>query len=174
MQKQWVVFYISFSDSSQDVYFHTFLLSKKGTPIPRQLSGMYSRSFLQHRVSMLHVYEQWLVWNSMACLNFRQLSTERTWKNTPQSVTDDVASFTQCQYIDDLVQDCSNSIALAMELLQSCTKLSNYFQRTPWYLNSEHTGTEYLKPVSSSISVCNGRCEWKYCSVVDYQFCTKI
>ena len=25
-------------------------------------------------------------------------------------------------YIDDLVQDCSNSSALAMELLQSCTK----------------------------------------------------
>ena len=28
--------------------------------------------------------------------------------------------------IDGLVQDCSNSIALAMELLQSCTKLSKY------------------------------------------------
>ena len=27
-------------------------------------------------------------------------------------------------YIDGLVQDCSNSSALAMELLQSCTKLS--------------------------------------------------
>ena len=27
-------------------------------------------------------------------------------------------------YIDGLVQDCSNSIALAMELLQSCTKPS--------------------------------------------------
>ena len=26
---------------------------------------------------------------------------------------------------DDLVQDCSNSSALAMELLQSCTKPSN-------------------------------------------------
>ena len=29
-------------------------------------------------------------------------------------------------YIDGLVQDCSNSIALAMEWLQSCTKLSIY------------------------------------------------
>ena len=29
-------------------------------------------------------------------------------------------------YIDGLVQDCSNSIALAMELLQSCTKPSIY------------------------------------------------
>ena len=28
--------------------------------------------------------------------------------------------------IDSLVQDCSNSSALAMELLQSCTKLSIY------------------------------------------------
>ena len=27
-----------------------------------------------------------------------------------------------CVYIDGLVQDCSNSIALAMELLQSCAK----------------------------------------------------
>ena len=30
-------------------------------------------------------------------------------------------------YIDGLVQDCSNSIALAMELLQSCMKPSIYF-----------------------------------------------
>ena len=29
-------------------------------------------------------------------------------------------------YIDGLVQDCSNSSALAMELLQSCTKHSVY------------------------------------------------
>ena len=29
-------------------------------------------------------------------------------------------------YIDGLVQDCSNSSALAMELLQSCTKPSIY------------------------------------------------
>ena len=29
-------------------------------------------------------------------------------------------------YIDGLVQDCSNSSALAMELLQSCTKSSIY------------------------------------------------
>ena len=29
-------------------------------------------------------------------------------------------------YIDGLVQDCSNSSALAMELLQSCTKPSNF------------------------------------------------
>ena len=28
------------------------------------------------------------------------------------------------KHIDDLVQDCSNSSALAMELLQSCTKPS--------------------------------------------------
>ena len=29
-------------------------------------------------------------------------------------------------YVDVLVQDCSNSSALAMELLQSCTKISMY------------------------------------------------
>ena len=33
-------------------------------------------------------------------------------------------------YIDDLVQDCSNSIANALELLQSCTKLSITFSST--------------------------------------------
>ena len=32
----------------------------------------------------------------------------------------------QIYYINSLVQDCSNSIANAMELLQSCTKLSIY------------------------------------------------
>ena len=35
-------------------------------------------------------------------------------------------------YIDDLVQDCSNSIALAMELLQSCTKPSIYHIFVSW------------------------------------------
>ena len=33
---------------------------------------------------------------------------------------------TTVKYIDVLVQDCSNSIALAMELLQSCAKPSIY------------------------------------------------
>ena len=33
----------------------------------------------------------------------------------------------QKQPIDGLVQDCSNSSALAMELLQSCTKPSHYY-----------------------------------------------
>ena len=32
----------------------------------------------------------------------------------------------EINYIDGLVQDCSNSSALAMELLQSCTKPSMY------------------------------------------------
>ena len=35
-----------------------------------------------------------------------------------------------CQYIDGLMQDCSNSIANAMELLQSCTKPLKY----SWFL----------------------------------------
>ena len=36
-------------------------------------------------------------------------------------------------FIDGLVQDCSNSIANALELLQSCTKLSIYTGPTSWY-----------------------------------------
>ena len=35
-------------------------------------------------------------------------------------------------YIDGLVQDCSNSIANAMELLQSCTKLSICWVKISW------------------------------------------
>ena len=37
--------------------------------------------------------------------------------------------FRNHEYIDGLVQDCSNSIALAMELLQSCIKPSMYWHR---------------------------------------------
>ena len=33
-------------------------------------------------------------------------------------------------YINGLVQDCSNSIALAMELLQSCTKPMKWYEKT--------------------------------------------
>ena len=36
------------------------------------------------------------------------------------------------EYIYGLVQDCSNSIANALELLQSCTKPSIYFQWKLW------------------------------------------
>ena len=36
------------------------------------------------------------------------------------------------QYIDGLVQDCSNSSALAMELLPSCTKPSTHWHKT-WH-----------------------------------------
>ena len=36
--------------------------------------------------------------------------------------------------IDGLVQDCSNSIALAMELLQSCTKPSIYVWLIVWHV----------------------------------------
>ena len=44
-------------------------------------------------------------------------------------------------YIDGLVQDCCNSSALAMELLQSCTKPSmgwimlNKIQTSEWHKN---------------------------------------
>ena len=44
--------------------------------------------------------------------------------------------------IDGLVQDCSKSSALALELLQSCTKLSKY-KRTAW--NIMTSATEWLK-----------------------------
>ena len=37
-----------------------------------------------------------------------------------------ILTYHQCDYIDGLAQDCSNSSALAMELLQSCTKSSTW------------------------------------------------
>ena len=41
-----------------------------------------------------------------------------------EGISDTTNSPKSAQYIDGLVQDCSNSSALAMELLQSCTKPS--------------------------------------------------
>ena len=49
-------------------------------------------------------------------------------------------------YIDGLVQDCSNSIALAMELLQSCTEPSIYG----------------IKLISDAISSINFREKWTW------------
>ena len=59
-------------------------------------------------------------------------------------------SYTACYYIDSLVQDCSNSSALAMELLQSCTKPSIY--RTP--MTVEYTPK--FEPIKDTpMSCCN-------------------
>ena len=64
---------------------------------------------------------------SFYCLS----GSEATLKNTGtinwyQTKTQHNTAWTMCRlsYIDGLVQDCSNSSALAMELLQSCTKPS--------------------------------------------------
>ena len=45
-------------------------------------------------------------------------------------------------YFDGLVQDCSNSSAWAMELLQSCTKLLIYSSR--WHVNSFLFGNKLM------------------------------
>ena len=50
--------------------------------------------------------------------------------------------------MDGLARDCSNSIAKAMELLQSCTKPSTYMilnkksESLPWEM-WQHNGTKY-------------------------------
>ena len=54
-------------------------------------------------------------------------------------------SITSFQHFDGLVQDCSNSSALAMELLQSCTKASIWYQQ---YFSMVH------KPPPCLISHC--------------------
>ena len=48
-------------------------------------------------------------------------------------IQSDPIIYPKCSHhIDGLVQDCSNSSALAMELLQSCTKTSMHFLADPW------------------------------------------
>ena len=51
-----------------------------------------------------------------------------------------IADSQYLKYIDGLVQDCSNSIANAMELLQSCTKLSMCMAREIGLVESELCG----------------------------------
>ena len=46
-----------------------------------------------------------------------------------KSLTEPIMTQFTDEYIDDLVQDCSISIANALELLQSCTKLSIFIIR---------------------------------------------
>ena len=48
------------------------------------------------------------------------------------------------KHIDALVQDCSNSSALAMELLQSCTKPSTYSWWESWWRHQMETFSALL------------------------------
>ena len=50
-------------------------------------------------------------------------------------------------HIDDLVQDCSNSNALVMELLQSCTNTSMYQRKAKnfWRYLTYHLAKNYLE-----------------------------
>ena len=70
----------------------------------------------------LHLNQRW------TCL-LTHICVTRSWwvKTNPSKICPNLEScktwFTHCNiYINGLEQDCSNSIALAMELLQSCTK----------------------------------------------------
>ena len=58
---------------------------------------------------------------------------------------ENVPSISTLLYIDGLVQDCSNSSALAMELLQSCAKPSIY-ACTDFWIVYDFTETEYFFP----------------------------
>ena len=64
-------------------------------------------------------------------VNLSYQSARTTNKSTTkQSTTKPCVYF--MEHIDGLVPDCSNSIALAMELLQSCTKPSTYLLPSRW------------------------------------------
>ena len=53
-------------------------------------------------------------------------------------------------YIDGLVQDCSNSIANALELLQSCTALSLHYKGLVYYQKASADALAPVWPKSSS------------------------
>ena len=59
-------------------------------------------------------------------------------------------------YIDGLVQDCSNSSALALELLQSCTKPSMY---TYIYCTVKH-----LEVTEKNVHLCVPGCTQYFCT----------
>ena len=71
----------------------------------------------------------------------------------------------QVKYIDGLVQDCSNSSALEMELLQSCAK--------PCYIHkiyNKYMLTHYILDVGKLviIALCNGfDIIWGHCFEAD-------
>ena len=81
---------------------------------------------------------------------------------------------TQKSHIDGLVQDCSNSSALALELLQSCAKPSIYQCSSTrlWYLQYISNGgtMSYTKPLiynqwvsyisSSEVTIWKGHSHW--------------
>ena len=59
-----------------------------------------------------------------------------------------------CEYIDSLVQDCSNSSALGMELLQSCTQPSiSGFSRFEWCFHPYQFKVLSIIPISTIILV---------------------
>ena len=93
----------------------------------------------------------------MALLNRAKLyrSTGFLCEQTPQSLILSMENSTEFQlaliceaYIDGLVQDCCNSSAFAVELLQSCTEPSIYprlFGNTNHSLMSENCVSEYSR-----------------------------
>ena len=72
-------------------------------------------------------------------------------------------------YNDSLVQDCSNSIALAMELLQSCTKPSILLQ----WRHNESNGISTAGLIACS-NVCSGADQRQYQSSVSLGFARGI
>ena len=57
------------------------------------------------------------------------MAEEQDWSNSSVLAIELLQSYIKpSNYVDGLMQDCSNSIALAMELLQSWTKPSKYQQ----------------------------------------------
>ena len=86
------------------------------------------------------------------------------WGTTASSITEDeqrlikeAIHFTpwlnriQNSQVDGLVQDCSNSSALAMELLQSCTKPSKWLISI-WWIDSASTMLYFIKISAEGIS----------------------
>ena len=77
-----------------------------------------------------------------------------------------------CHHIDGLLQDCSNSSALAMELLQSCTKPSIL-----WFIVCDLTVAQNKENVSTWDPLVKAPSQWEttqHCNVASHWLCAFI
>ena len=94
--------------------------------------SIYSSFMCNHKIFLASRYVLW--WRKRWKSSSQHISSQlcQQWTSTPNSIL--ISNFDPLRHhqINGLVQDCSNSSVLAMELLQSCTKPSKYACETYW------------------------------------------
>ena len=100
-----------------------------------QISDLLNFHFSINYTSF-NVWVRYFVWNFKGYpLKFYTKYLTHTWKTAVYFTLFKIYKLSDLRaHIDGLVQDCSNSSALAMELLQSCTKPSICVSKiSPWW-----------------------------------------